>query len=168
MHWCFAWMHVGRYKGVRFPETGVRDNCKLSCGCWELNLDPLEEKPMPLTAEPSLQPQDLLISYSSCHKVCDLQIFFILTSSEQTVSVSDPLDGGWLGNCFGCEVGLRPGEGTPSGHHLFRWLSSIQQTELMARVLQSSYAVNPGRSDSALYTHWPVYKAQDRKSTFLR
>ena len=41
--------------------------CKLPCGCWELNTEPLEEWPVPLTAEPCLYPQgrafsDLLIT----------------------------------------------------------------------------------------------------------
>jgi hypothetical protein len=40
--------------GIRFPGTGVTDGCELSFGCWESNLDPLEEQPVPLTAEPSL------------------------------------------------------------------------------------------------------------------
>ena len=47
MHWC---------EGVRFLETVVMDSCELSCGCWELNLGPLEEQPGLLTSEPSLQP----------------------------------------------------------------------------------------------------------------
>lgn len=29
------------------------------CGCWDSNLGPLEEWPMLLTTEPSLQPQDV-------------------------------------------------------------------------------------------------------------
>jgi hypothetical protein len=32
------------------------DNCKLPCGCWELNSGPLEEQLVFFTAEPSLQP----------------------------------------------------------------------------------------------------------------
>jgi hypothetical protein len=26
--------------------TGVKDGCELPCGCWELNLGPLEEQPL--------------------------------------------------------------------------------------------------------------------------
>jgi hypothetical protein len=44
-------------EGVRSTGTGVTDGCKLPSGCWELNLRPLEEQPLFLTAEPSLQPQ---------------------------------------------------------------------------------------------------------------
>ena len=40
----------------RSPGTGIRDSCELPCGCWELNPGPLEEQPVLLTAEPSLQP----------------------------------------------------------------------------------------------------------------
>jgi len=28
-------------EGVRAPGTGVTDGYKLSCGCWELTMDPL-------------------------------------------------------------------------------------------------------------------------------
>ena len=36
------------------PGTGVTDNCKSPCGCWESNLGPLVEQPVLLAAEPSL------------------------------------------------------------------------------------------------------------------
>lgn len=35
---------------VRSPETGITDSCELPSGCWDLNLGPLEEQPMLLTA----------------------------------------------------------------------------------------------------------------------
>jgi hypothetical protein len=41
---------------VRFPGTRITDSCELLRGCWELNLGPLEEQSVLLTAEPSLQP----------------------------------------------------------------------------------------------------------------
>ena len=44
---------------VGSPGTGVMDGCKPPCGCWELNLDPLEEQPVLLTTEISLQPLKL-------------------------------------------------------------------------------------------------------------
>lgn len=34
--------------------TGITDGCKLTCGCWELNLGHLQEQPVLLSAEPSL------------------------------------------------------------------------------------------------------------------
>jgi hypothetical protein len=39
----------------------ITDGCEPPRGCWELNLGPLEEQPVLLTAEPSLQPQDKII-----------------------------------------------------------------------------------------------------------
>jgi hypothetical protein len=44
------------YKVVGFPGTGFTVSCELPCGCCELNPDPLEEQPVLLTTEPSLQP----------------------------------------------------------------------------------------------------------------
>jgi hypothetical protein len=41
-------------EGVEFPGPEVIDSCKLPCGCWELNLGPLEEHPVLLTTELSL------------------------------------------------------------------------------------------------------------------
>jgi E3 ubiquitin-protein ligase NEDD4 len=45
----------GTEEGVRAPETGAIHGCEPPCGCWELNLGHLEEMPVFLTAEPSLQ-----------------------------------------------------------------------------------------------------------------
>ena len=53
--WCFAWVCL--CEGVGCPGTGVTNRCELSCRCWELNRGPLEEQPVLLTIEPSLQPQ---------------------------------------------------------------------------------------------------------------
>lgn len=41
---------------VECPRAGVIDHCEIKCGCWASNLRPLEERPMFLTAEPSLWP----------------------------------------------------------------------------------------------------------------
>lgn len=41
---------------LRFPATESTDACEPSCGCWELNPDPLQEQQaLSPTAEPSLQ-----------------------------------------------------------------------------------------------------------------
>ena len=48
-------------EGVRFPGAGVTDSCEPPCGCWELNLGPLEEQPVLIDAEQSLQPPDLFV-----------------------------------------------------------------------------------------------------------
>ena len=37
-------------------EGPITDGCEPPCGCWELNLGPLEEQSVFLTTEPSLQP----------------------------------------------------------------------------------------------------------------
>lgn len=42
-------------EGVGSPETGVTDDCEPLCGCRELNLSPLEEQAVLLTAEPPLR-----------------------------------------------------------------------------------------------------------------
>ena len=49
-------LNVQLCEGVVAAGTGVTDNCKLPCGCWELNSGPLEEQPMLLTVESSFQP----------------------------------------------------------------------------------------------------------------
>jgi hypothetical protein len=49
VHWCFACMHIY----VRVSDIGVTDTCELPCGCWELDLGPLEEQSVLLTTEPS-------------------------------------------------------------------------------------------------------------------
>jgi len=43
----------------RAPDL-ITDGCEPPCGCWELNSGPLEEQTVLLTAEPPLQPCDLL------------------------------------------------------------------------------------------------------------
>jgi hypothetical protein len=48
--WC-AWKPE---EAIRSPGKDATDSCELSFWCW--NLGPLEELPVPLTAEPSLQP----------------------------------------------------------------------------------------------------------------
>jgi hypothetical protein len=45
-----------RQKKVLDPLKLELHVCELPCGCWELNLDPLEEQPVFLTTEPTLWP----------------------------------------------------------------------------------------------------------------
>lgn len=52
----FFCLYVCLCGGARSFGPGVTDSCVLSCGCWESNTDPLEEQPMLLTTETSLQP----------------------------------------------------------------------------------------------------------------
>lgn len=48
--------------GIESSGTGLTDGCDPPCGCWELNTDPLEEKPVLLTPELLLQPPHALFS----------------------------------------------------------------------------------------------------------
>ena len=48
---CLASMETRRECWI--TRTRVRDSCELPCGCWELNLEPLEEQPVLLVTEPS-------------------------------------------------------------------------------------------------------------------
>ena len=48
-------LHVCLCEGVWSPGTGITGSCELPHGCWKLNWGPLEEQPVTLTTEPSLQ-----------------------------------------------------------------------------------------------------------------
>lgn len=41
-------------EGNESPGTGATDGYQLPCGCWELNMDPLQKEQVLLTTEPSL------------------------------------------------------------------------------------------------------------------
>jgi hypothetical protein len=43
---------------LQIHQKRVTDGCEPPCGCWELNLGPLEEQTVFLTTEPSLQPPE--------------------------------------------------------------------------------------------------------------
>jgi hypothetical protein len=43
-------------RSVRIRSPALECSCELSRGYWELNLGPLEEQPVLLSVEPSLQP----------------------------------------------------------------------------------------------------------------
>jgi hypothetical protein len=47
----------------------ITDGCEPPCGCWELNLGPLEEVLVLLTTEPSLQPLNVCLLIT-CTRVC--------------------------------------------------------------------------------------------------
>ena len=56
--WYFACANACLYEVSDSLRSGVIDSCELPCGCWGMNTGhPLEEQPVFLTAEPSLQPQ---------------------------------------------------------------------------------------------------------------
>lgn len=44
------------YVCVMMSDLGIADCCELSCGCSELNPDPLEKRSVLLTPDPFLQP----------------------------------------------------------------------------------------------------------------
>jgi len=49
--------------GQKRASDPITDGCEPPCGCWELNSGPLEERPVFLTAEPSLFHSSCLLSY---------------------------------------------------------------------------------------------------------
>jgi hypothetical protein len=46
-------------EGVVSPGSGITDGAELPCGCWELNLGPLEEQSVLLTIEHLFIPKDM-------------------------------------------------------------------------------------------------------------
>ena len=48
-------------EGIGSPKTGIIDTCEPPCGCWGLNLVPLEGQQVLLGAEPSLIPEDCVV-----------------------------------------------------------------------------------------------------------
>jgi hypothetical protein len=54
MHHMVSWCSLGAAEGVSdFLGAGVRDGCGLSCGCWGVNENPLQEQRVLLTVESS-------------------------------------------------------------------------------------------------------------------
>ena len=57
--------------GQKRAQDLIIDVFEPPCGCWELNSRPLEEKPVLLTSEPSLQPSLLILNGQFLtHKRC--------------------------------------------------------------------------------------------------
>ena len=75
-------LHVHLCEGVGSSGTGIVDSFELSCGWWKLNLRPLEEQPVLLSTESSLQPQ----AVHTCE--CPLSVYVLASSgnSSQTDS----------------------------------------------------------------------------------
>ncbi|XP_027240165.1 E3 ubiquitin-protein ligase ARIH2 isoform X3 [Cricetulus griseus] len=55
-------LHPPYGTGQKRAADLITDGCKPPCGCWELNSRPLEEQPVLLTSEPSLQPSRLSLT----------------------------------------------------------------------------------------------------------
>jgi hypothetical protein len=53
---CEYTVAVSRHTRQKRAPDLIIDGCKPPCGCWKLNLGPLEEQSVLLTTEPSLQP----------------------------------------------------------------------------------------------------------------
>lgn len=62
-HMC-AWFSQRSEESTGCPRERVKDGSEPTCGCWDLNLGPLEEQPILSAPEPSLQSTiKTLISY---------------------------------------------------------------------------------------------------------
>ena len=79
---CMPWRPE---EDTRTPETGVLDDCELSCRCWHSNSTPMQEQQMFLTTEPSLFPifkihssdghLGGLCNSGSCDWCCNKQVY---------------------------------------------------------------------------------------------
>lgn len=91
-HFCLVSTEVTKVSGSL--GTGVTDSCEPPCGCWESISGPLEEQPLLLAAEPSLQPlfyPQLLRSQSLKKKPKHwVVVVAIFTSSTPEAEVGDP------------------------------------------------------------------------------
>lgn len=72
----------GQKKSIGFPQTGVTDGCTPSCGCCDSNLLPLEEQPVLITTEPSLQPRTSALNPWANAPALDLIFFFLCSAGD--------------------------------------------------------------------------------------
>jgi len=74
------WVHCHslhmHQKGALDPPT---DGCELPCGCWELNLGPLKELSLLLTAEPTLHPIPFVLIWVQLLDWFPLLVFFFFS-----------------------------------------------------------------------------------------
>lgn len=56
VYYMYVWCLRRPKEAMRYPRIRATDSCEFVCRCWELNLGPLEEQPVLLRIEPSLQP----------------------------------------------------------------------------------------------------------------
>ena len=107
-------LHSCLCEDVRSPGTAVTDSCELLCWCWALNPGPLEEEPVLLTAEPSLQLSDMHMCLRF-HPVS-------LPASFLAILTTIPFQFHVLSQCQAC------GHSCPCPHpdsHKFRMLRSL-------------------------------------------
>lgn len=55
VHLCVSLVPAEANGEVKSLRTRVTESCELLCGCWEWNLEPLQEQQMHLITEPSIQ-----------------------------------------------------------------------------------------------------------------
>ena len=55
MYVCAPYVYLVPEDSIRFPGNGVTDGCEMPCGCWELNLGPLQKQQVLLTSKSPLQ-----------------------------------------------------------------------------------------------------------------
>jgi hypothetical protein len=76
-------IYVCLFEGMGSTRTGVSGSCELLCGYWELNPGSVEEHPVLLTTEPSLQPPPVhflvMISFPLPFSFLSLSPFLLLT-----------------------------------------------------------------------------------------
>ena len=70
---------------------------ELLYGCWESNLDPLEEEPVLLTAEPSVQPRVWFLSFDHLVQFLPMMIYTPFTKQGVSVAPQTPKEGGKIG-----------------------------------------------------------------------
>jgi hypothetical protein len=93
---CFAGIHVHIHMHAGPKEARRRwlifwDKSELPCGCWELNLGPLEEQPVLLITEPSLRPSVFLDSlhYLPLTYYFSSHYYYITTTTTTTLWAVD-------------------------------------------------------------------------------
>jgi hypothetical protein len=66
----------------------IIEGCELSCGCWELNSGSLEEQPVLLKSEPSLQDMGYVIKTTSYLPSNESEQFKIKMNKDNICSIS--------------------------------------------------------------------------------
>lgn len=78
-------MHHMLEEGNRSPGTGGMAGYELLCWCWEPELCPMQEQPVLLAAELSLQPQHMHIkSLPVCMYVCEYTCYCVCLFRDKT------------------------------------------------------------------------------------
>jgi hypothetical protein len=73
----------------RAPDP-ITDDCESPCGCWKLNSEPLEEQPVLLIAEPSLQTNSLFFFPRGRVSLCSPDCFRTHFVDQAVLKLQDP------------------------------------------------------------------------------